>query len=243
MPKGKNAAALFEVINQGRRPEPGQSITRTPSWWFKRSATPAPAAETPHAIHIDRDQHIVHFRMSLASAIISLFAIVVLIIIGFLVGQHFGRKSAPMTAITTEDLLKSEPNPQVMDVSPPPERPVQPTDNAAPQPARAERNEKSAENMQRQAGLNYVIMQSYPPDMESSAVEAEKVLRARGIPCTVEPAPSRLRLGRGWVSVVGTTGFSSISGSEYKNYIRTAESANSSLTGKFKKLTPLAYKW
>lgn len=44
MAKGKHSAALFEVINNGKRPEAVAQSLRTPKWWFKGRQTPAAAA-------------------------------------------------------------------------------------------------------------------------------------------------------------------------------------------------------
>jgi hypothetical protein len=56
MARGKHAAALFEVINKGKKEETSRgSILRTPSWWFKnRTATakqpPAAPAQPAHPV-------------------------------------------------------------------------------------------------------------------------------------------------------------------------------------------------
>jgi hypothetical protein len=47
MAKGKHSAALFEVINNGKRPEAVAQSLRTPKWWFKGRQTPAPAPAEP----------------------------------------------------------------------------------------------------------------------------------------------------------------------------------------------------
>ena len=49
MAKGKHSAALFEVINSGKRPEAVAQSLRTPKWWFKGHQTPSPAPAEPPA--------------------------------------------------------------------------------------------------------------------------------------------------------------------------------------------------
>jgi hypothetical protein len=250
MPKGKNAAALFEVIGRGPSVEGSPSATRTPSWWWKRppgSGASAPSsAPTAPMLRVDHDQQLVHFSLTTTMSLIIAFGILVLIGISFLFGEHVGRKQAPMTAITSEDLMKSAANPQVLQVPPGSSSPVDhaepPTDDQSAQ-APADQTQQPPASADRQVGLNYVIMQSYPPDMRSSATEAQTALLLHGVPCTIENAPARLRLGKDWLSVIGTTGFTSISGTDFKTYVRHIDQANAELHGKFKKLRPLAYKW
>jgi hypothetical protein len=216
MAKGKNAAALFEVIDRGT----GINIGH------RTHSMPPP---TQPAMRIDRDRQLLHFSISTATAIIVAFAVVVLLVISFLIGKHVGQRSSAMEAITTDDLLKSPANPQVMQVQP---GVTGPPEHTAQQP----------QSTQREPGLNYVIMQSYPPDMRSSAIEAQTALLRHGITCTIEPAPSALGAPKGWISVVGVTGFKSRSTEEFKNYVRSISAANDELPGKFKKLKPMAYK-
>jgi hypothetical protein len=253
MPKGKNAAALFEVIGRGNSPDGTPSVTRTPSWWWKRppSERAASASSSPAGpmLNIDHDHQMVHFSLSTTNSLVIAFGILVVVGISFLFGEHVGRKQAPMTAITSEDLLKSAPNPQVLQVptgsSSPADHAEPPTDDQPTQQPtdQTQQPQQAPTSADRQVGSNYVIMQSYPPDMRSSATEAQTALLLHGVPCTIEDAPARLRLGKGWISVIGTTGFTSISGSEFKTYVRHIDQANAELHGKFKKLRPLAYKW
>lgn len=265
MAKGKNAAALFEVIDRGKTADGAPAATRTPNWWWKRPKqtiavsippppgtsvapiTAPPAISHGPAVVIDHDHHLVRFTVSTSTSIVVAFAVLVSIGIAFLFGEHVGRKLGPMTAITSEELMKTAPNPNVMQVPPGAGSPsgqsetVPPADQNAQPPA--DQNPSPPAAVDRQAGLNYVIMQSYPPEMKSLATEAQTALLLHGVPCTIEPAPARLHLGKEWISVIGTQGFSSISSSEFHTYVRHIDQANADLHGKFKKLRPLAYKW
>ena len=197
-------------------------------------------------VAVDHDHQLVHFSLTTTMSLIIAFGILVLIGISFLFGEHVGRKQAPMTAITSEDLMKSGPNPQVMQVPPgsssPADHAEPPADDQTTQQPTGQPQQAPA-SADRQVGLNYVIMQSYPPDMRSAATEAQTALLLHGVPCTIENAPARLHVGKDWVSVIGTTGFASISSSEFKTYVHHIEQANAELHGKFKKLQPLRYKW
>src|ERR1700746_1918890 len=59
MAKGKNSAALFEVINSGKRT--GAGLLRTPKWWFKgrpigADAAPTSASKPPEVIEDQADE-------------------------------------------------------------------------------------------------------------------------------------------------------------------------------------------
>ena len=93
----------------------------------------------------------------------------------------------------------------------------------------------------RQAGLNYVVIQSYPTRPEAEA--AVQLLAREGVAATVE---SNLRgWGADWFSVMGTRGFGRISGPEYEAYlaqIRTVSDKYAPVP-KFKQFAPTGYKW
>jgi hypothetical protein len=288
MAKGKNAAALFEVINRGRQENRKQAVTTTPSWWFKGRPTNGSSAGTGNGaatgrhgsdadpyIVVDRDRHLISLRATFATGIIALFAVVVIVGVAFIWGKHLGKSADATAAATSEDVALASGNPAASGApvvnpqapvsigdsaamgyastavqnappvlspggAPPAQRrtsdapPVQPAPSAAPVAVTGER----------QSGLNYVVMQSYPPGMVEAANEAREVLMQHGIPCTVEPAPARLKAPQGWVSVIGTTGFARVSTPDYKNYVRTVENVSAKMAGsKFKKLAPQGYKW
>jgi hypothetical protein len=96
-------------------------------------------------------------------------------------------------------------------------------------------------NVKRIVGQNYVIMQSYPE--EDQAKEAQALLLAAGIPCTIERGPSGW-VPMSWFSVMGTHSFDRISKNpQLDSYVKAIENVNSSQKSKFKKLEPRAYKW
>ncbi|HEY1683528.1 MAG TPA: hypothetical protein VGG19_02095 [Tepidisphaeraceae bacterium] len=250
MAKGKNAAALFEVIGSSRPGESAPSPTRTPNWWWKRPAasdSSGTSAAGASAVRVDRDHQLVHFTLTTTTSLLIAFGILVALGIAFILGEHVGRNRTPMTAVTSDSLIKSVPNPQVMDVPSGANAPANQTEQTTDEQTTNQQSTQTPtaqapSTADRQVGLYYVIMQSYPPDMRSYAVEAQTALLTHSVPCTIEDTPARLH-PKGWISVIGTSGFPSIKSAEAKNYIHQIEQANADLHGKFKKLNPVAYRW
>lgn len=96
MPKGKNAAALFEVINKskGMRTQRTSGALRTPRWWFRRSsesATSAPPVTSAPRIEdipqeekkvaVDPDRQEVAFRLSYTTLGIIAGALVIVVVL------------------------------------------------------------------------------------------------------------------------------------------------------------------
>jgi hypothetical protein len=100
------------------------------------------------------------------------------------------------------------------------------------------------DNAKRAAGLNYVIVQSYPD--QKSAGEAAAFLNKAGIHCTVEPAPAGFVNNPSWVSVVGTAGFQRIRNSpDFDTYVKGIQKLSEQYAGnsKFKRFQPQPYRW
>src|SRR5687767_8076292 len=148
MAKGKNAAALFEVIHADKRFGKKQTAARalsTPKWWFKgkdnRSpANSAPAAAAPAAhdpndptqsaprfdptLHVaapdpaeptrpamnvgmNPDRQEISFKLTYTSAIVSIFALVVVLALVYIIGRRMSNGPTPVMANTAE-ILKGE---------------------------------------------------------------------------------------------------------------------------------------
>jgi hypothetical protein len=117
MAKGKNSAALFEVINSGKRT--GAGLLRTPKWWFKgrprgasdvvpttvSNAVEEPeieAHEEPQAevtqtisprtsranLRVDRMRKEVTMRMRFGTMVVVSFAVLVAMGLAYVVGRH-----------------------------------------------------------------------------------------------------------------------------------------------------------
>jgi hypothetical protein len=273
MAKRKHAAALFEVIKQGKpagrtTAVPGALIT--PKWWFKRAgprasapasagaATEAPAfpgsaavprgttaapeaQEAPAAamrasgvdVSIDAERQRISLRMSYTSAAIACFALVVVLGLAFVIGRHMTRGPAPADGSTDIARLLSGPaDRSVLDVPRTAANPVPsdsdsastnttpPTGNTsdavAPQPPDAGPGSGVVvRGAERQIGLNYLIIQSYPPAEKKMADDALALLYSNGVGATIETG-----LVSDWYSVVGTDGFAHTDSSpEFRSYL------------------------
>jgi len=97
----------------------------------------------------------------------------------------------------------------------------------------------------RTAGLNYVIIQSYPPAEEKMAQEAVKVLTDNGIDCTIEKKLPRWAMSSRLV-VVGLEGFDRIHNSPRLDaYMQKVKeiSGKYAKKGSFRAFEPVAYLW
>jgi hypothetical protein len=214
------------------------------------------------AVAVDPERRQISLRMSYTAAIVGAFAILVVVGLSIIVGQHMSRSSVPLLAqTTTKKLRQGEPRREVLDPvrrnnngfplpgnpnsAPPTNRaPVTANDNrtgpntgteaatAAPAPG----DEK------RTYGLNYVIIQSYPKEEEKMAIEAAKFLNKEGISCTIETKV------RGYlpITVVGLQGFERATSTEMKAYeqrILQASAKYAGTTRSFKAFAPAIKKW
>ena len=268
MAKGKRAAALFEVINQQKQSETRMaapfSIPNPMRWLQSRREsmaareTKAPASPPPvrrvsassHtlSIDLDPDRHLISLRVSYANAATAGFAVLVLLTLAFIVGRRVGAAGLPAVVATTEQLRNYPPHPTVLNVSratetqsgPPlllstASTPSSSSDTPVPQGI-------VVPDGQRQIGLNYVIVQSYPD--EKSANDARDMLNANGIPCTVERSLPGWNSSN-WFSVIGSTGFDRIKSAQYEAYEAAIKSLSAKFAGtsKFKRFEPHPYKW
>lgn len=244
MAKGKHSTALFEVITKSNRlgSAPPAVVTRAPA----SVPTPAivPSGPGESAVQLDPDRHQISLRVSYTSAVVTVFGILVVVTLSYLLGR--GTNHSPQVANeTTEELQKGPAHPSVLDVSAPAPNPAA---NVRQQTARAEQASYSTSgpiaaptNVKRNVGQNYVIFQSYPD--ESTAKEAQAAALEGGISCTIEKGlpgwgPSS------WWSVLGTQPFDHITHNpQLDSYLKAIESLKYAEKSKFKKFEPRAYKW
>ncbi|MGH7178041.1 MAG: hypothetical protein ACREJC_11720 [Tepidisphaeraceae bacterium] len=268
MAKGRRTAALFEVIHSGRFDRPLGALG-TPKWWFKRrprdvdSLTSAPAEgdragdlTTPRSgddptvgrqpsginVALDHDRHQVTVRASYTSALVTVFAAVILVALAFIVGRRMSRGPALAVASQTSEELQAGPaHPGALNLAPP-TRPQRTAEETATPPAVVfPVHESPFADGARVIGHNYVVIQSYPD--EKSAVEARDLLVKGGIACTVE---QKLRgLNPNWYTVVGTDAFPRGSDEAYQQYVAKLGKISTEYAGKksFKAFQPLRYKW
>ncbi len=117
MAKGKHAAALFEVIHSGKRPEKAAGALRTPNWWFKGRPVqhPAPDVEMEEQVHYappepepdpqltaprpqvsrrrtrmqsESHSHELTMRMRFSTLVVGGFCLLVLVGVAYVIGRH-----------------------------------------------------------------------------------------------------------------------------------------------------------
>ncbi len=232
---------------------------------FAAPRPPAPAKPVAPAVDVDVDsqRQRITFRFTYTSALVTCFAIVVLVGLAYLVGSRMSRGPAQALGGPSTDQVRQGPaRPEVMDVgrgakgnagapvqrantSEPDDATVsttaQPNRTTAP-PARSETPKlPAAEPGKRVTGLNYVIIQSYPD--EASAKAAVDVLKQYGVAATVEKG---LRgYSSGWHTVVGMEPFARISSPEYAAYVDKINKISEKFASRrsFKAFEPRGHKW
>lgn len=225
-------------------------------------AAPDPTAGARHAstnVAMNSDRQEIAFKLTYTSAIVSIFALVVVLALVYLVGRRMSNGPTPVMANTTE-ILKGEANPRVLEVggdnpadparNPPAPAPTKPSTAKVSPPlppldaAPAEPTQHQFDDTKRYIGLNYVVAQSYPAQEKDLAEEAARFLNEAGIKCTVEQGlagwPST------WYSVVGMKGFERIRNNpDYETYKAEIMKVSDAYAGKskFKRFDPSARKW
>jgi hypothetical protein len=219
-----------------------------------------PAPRTPGVdLKLDSDRQRIKFDISYTSAMVTAFAVMILLGLAFIIGRRVSTgPSIAAAGATTEELLQGNASPAVLDVgktnSAPrpaaPEPQVLPVHRAeiaapaAPAPVPVASPSAPADPRQRTIGSNYVVVQGYPPEEKGMADEASAFLNANGVPVTVESSLPRLRSG--WYFVVGTTPFDRTSSDpNYRKYEAGIRTLSEKFAGnsKFKRFEPLGYKW
>jgi len=245
---------------EAEQPEtPALAIAREPARRSPRRSD----SNWSSAVHLDFDRVAkeVTLRLRYTTAIVSLFAMCALIGLAYVIGGHLSHE--PLTvasdahSTTIQQLLKQPPQvgvivlnrpkpprPAAVDVPTPVpvETPVANVDNSAPTATVSLVPSGAETRLPRTIGLNYAIVQTYPPEEQQTAEAARDFLISNGIPCTLETT-DYVRNPR-WLCLVGTAGFTKISSQDYKAYVdsivRLGQMFPSSHFDRFK---PAAYKW
>lgn len=99
----------------------------------------------------------------------------------------------------------------------------------------------------RTVGLNYVIVNTYAPDFQASAIEVSDFLNANGIPNTIEIGTPAISCKTGDFAITGTRGFARpfMDTPEYKQYMQTIQTvaAKFSQKSKLNKPRTMTVKW
>ena len=244
-------AVREEVVERFAAPVAPRPILREIDDLPPLPVEPAPSREEPEArVRVARGGGLLSLRLSYGTAMITAFAVATVVISAFLIGKKW--QSRPQTVIapaTTPELRRQAPRPNLTDVrrvSAPPavqysgDPPDVATNSGAAAGTTATGN-APARPKERELGLNYVMVQSYPE--EKMAVAAAAALRQNGIDCTVEKGiPGFFRF-----SVVGQIGFSRISNNPqldaYLNKIRAISDLYAKKANSFAAFKPQPVKW
>jgi hypothetical protein len=231
--------------------------------WTELDASNAPAPRAPGIdLRLDPDRQRITFHVSYTSAAVTVFAIVVVVTMAYMIGRRFS--SGPASAIagpSSEQLRQGPARPQVLEVaspgpaaaatgapqsgSPAPSRPAAETEEAitaAPQSTTPSAPNEAATG-QRIIGRNYVVVQIYLD--EKSATEARDVLASSGIAATIEKGLPEYASSN-WYCVVGLRGFDRIRNNpDYDRYEQAIIDAGAKFVKnpKFKKFNPQPYRW
>jgi hypothetical protein len=242
MAKNKYSTALFEVMarnpQEGPPPAPGV-LASIASWWGSRrgssvegvgpAAIADPSPVEPFqtrpqmaALAIDPHRRLVLLRLSYTSAAICMMAMATTVAAAYLVGRRSESWSAqrdrPVIAdVTTEQLRAGPAVPEVTNVR---HEPVTVVLQRDPPGSPASNPNQPLIGPNRQVGLNYVVIQSYPE--EKMAQQAVAALQQAGVGATIERKLPGWTASGQWYAVVGIHGFNKIRDNpEYDKYLST----------------------
>ena len=263
----RNDAATEPVMSAPQSPPPQDSATSArpsePSrlWGFIPSIPRLGFAHDP-------DRQVMSFQFSYTAAGICAFALIVVLALMYVIGKVNARHPTPALAEHTTDELRNGPaQPDVLNVgggdgpdvamaaaplptaktpqnndaarkSQPPARPQATWTEPKPPTTLMETNEK------RTVGMQYVLVQSYPPEEKALAEQTVKLLNNNGILCTLETG---LSYAPRWYCIVGVTGFTRVRNSpEYDAYVAKITEVGETIKGQqkfFKKFENKPIKW
>lgn len=212
---------------------------------------------------VDPDRKVIAFRMNYTVAIVATFALMVIVALAVVVGEHMRGEPVPLMTQSMASVQQQSANRSVMVVPPlhtssstparvkgnadqasqllTPSKPTPPSFNEPRPPV-----DFAANDGKRYLGLNYVIIQSYYPSEEKMAKEACDFLKKNNVDCTIESGKGL----KGWrpdsILVVGTKGFDRISGQAFKDYEAQIQKLSLAYAGSaksYKAFQPSPKKW
>ena len=218
-------------------------------------------------LQLDPANHEIKFRLSYLGAVAAGLVLIILVAMAFVFGRQSGDVSladpSGVTGSTVGDthtpaagqqMMAAVSTPQPTATTPPVSNEVESTRADAPvaptasptlssTPVEPSVAQAAPASTDRQVGLHYVIVQSYP--QIATAQKATDFLNARGISCTLIPGPPNWA-PRGWYSVIGTQSFDHIQHNpELDAYIQSIEDLATDFAGnqRFNRFKPAPYKW
>ncbi len=188
------------------------------------------------AVSVDPDRQQISLRLSYTSALIGGFGIFIALALAVLIGKGLRRNESSGVNDTVEG---SAPRPA--NATSTGTRSPQPSFNDPRPPATF-----FTDGADRQSGLNYAIIQSYPD--KDTAQKAAEFLTKNGIPCTVERNLPNWRLA--WPDgsvVVGIRGFAKVNNNPaldaYKKSIMDVSLKFTNGRSRFAGFSPTMYLW
>jgi hypothetical protein len=162
----------------------------------------------------------------------------------YLAGQRWSQIRPVLTATTTEQLRALPRQPGVLQVRPGDAR-ENPQAESPSTPLPTGGQQQPAQSRKRAAGLNYIIIQSYPDKEKEMATAAMNLLIQNGIDCTIEQGLAGWKPN--WYMVVGLAGFKSpiTTSPEYDAYINLVRKVSDKHADRksFKAFDPQPVKW
>jgi len=216
------------------------------------------------AVHVDfnRNRKELTLRLRYTTALVSAFAVCMLIALSYVVGRHLGHGPQSASAAeqpTIEQLRQQPPQPGVTavprphaaapQVSPPTNSQRRQVESSGPAKgiqsvANPQATPGVDQGLPRVVGDNYVIIQTYPPQEAQAAKEACDFFNRNGISCTLEKNLAAYTTDPNWLCLVGTSGFPRIHSDEFRAYTQNiSRIAASFKTSHFNRPDPQPYKW
>ena len=195
--------------------------------------TVAEPLRRPLEYAVDSNRRVIALRMNYTVAIVGGFALLVIVALAVIVGEHLRGEPPPMTP-SVAAIRAGAPNRSFLNVPPKAvpgpvahpkgtgelaARQIAADGSIAPPPFNEPRPPVDfSTDGKRFLGLNYVIIQSYHASEEKMAHEASEFLNNNGISCTIEKGKGL----KGWpensLLIIGTRGFDRVSTQPYKDY-------------------------
>jgi hypothetical protein len=210
---------------------------------YGRSSRPEAAPSKPvNQVAFDRDKHEVTLKVRFTTAVISTFALLVVLGTAYILGTRAGQPKP------TAKTVPAKTQKGVMDVGPKGEAKMagnripaggrDPSAGIQPAPGGATQVTSNAayEDVQpgpdgsarRTFGLNYCVILSYPPEMSEAAMDVAQHLNASGVRNTIEVTlPGKGRPKPGWYYITGVRGFTSpfLQSPDFRQYMQMIDAA------------------
>jgi hypothetical protein len=209
-------------------------------------ADAAPPAKPLNQVAFDRDKHEVTLKVRFTTAVISTFALLVVLGTAYILGTRAGQPKP------TAKAQPAKAQSGVMDVGPKAARqgdatpangriPAAGRDPSAgiqPAPGGATQVTSNAAfedvkpgpdgSARRSIGLNYCVILSYPQEMRDAAMDVAQHLNASGVVNTIEfTLPPKGRPKAGWYYITGVRGFTSpfLQSPDFRQYMQAIDAA------------------